>query len=277
MSSSYNITESELSGYLELGMMSEAERLARAYLTNEQPSGQQFGEAMDAILVSAEPSRWKAQIEKAYKSLSRDHRSAMRFKMLSFYWSLSDLKTAEDFLSWKNGCDPAELLIAMEIYLESGRIQEAGKVARKCERVLKAPRSDFDEGMLRTALGNYYGRQGQPVRALNCLTEMPLNSPFLRNALVTTVELSLLPALTALDRGFDAIARKKQDPDLSIELQMPRLEDELMAEIERDLRQLKRKLEKIVSPSRQRELGIASAWHRSTPEAFSLASRTRKK
>jgi len=50
--------ESELSGYLELGMVAEAEELASRYLIEPHPSVARFNEAMEAVLVSDKLSRW---------------------------------------------------------------------------------------------------------------------------------------------------------------------------------------------------------------------------
>jgi hypothetical protein len=153
---------------------------------------------------------------------------------------------------------------------------DAAAIARKCERLLKRSISQFEEGILRTALAKYYSHAGEPVRALNCWTAMPLTSSFLGNALVTTVELSLLPALTALDRAFLAIKQKKQQPDFSIEVQKPGLADELTMDIERDLHRLKRKINAIISPARQRELGIAGFRAQSGRSALSASIRKNK-
>ena len=265
----------ELSGYLELGMNEEAEQLASAYLRNRGISSYRFSEAMDAILVSSDVSRWRPNVEQAFANLSPEDQQAMRFTMLSFYWSLHDLGAAHRFLVCDNKCEACELLMGMDIYLHLGKMVDAAAVARRCERLLKKASSDFDEGNIRAALADYYSKIGDPVRALDCWTAMPLNSPFLRNALINTVELSLLPALTALQRAFDAVVQKKRDPDLSIEIQKPGLEDQLTADIERDLKKLKRKINAIVSPIRQRELGIAGP-NRTESKAFDLVTRHNK-
>jgi len=44
--------DSELSGYLELGMTAEAEELALRHLKEQKVSPATFNEAMDAVLVS---------------------------------------------------------------------------------------------------------------------------------------------------------------------------------------------------------------------------------
>ncbi len=248
--------ETELAGYLELGMKAEAEQLASDYLADKIISPIKFSAAIDVILVSNQLSRWRKSVEGAYANLSPQARSTMRFKMLSFYWSLHDLESAAAFLTCESGCDPAELLMAMEIYLHSGRMVDAAAVARRCERLLKKCPPDFVKGMLLTAVANYYSKIRKPLRALDYWTHMPSDSAFLYTALISTVELSLLPAFTALQRALDTIAQKQANPDLSIEVQQPGLEDALTADIKRDLLKLKRKINAIVSPARQRELGL---------------------
>ena len=80
-------------------MVAEAEELASRYLTEPYSSVARFNEAMDAVLVSDKLSRWKDQVEDSYSRLTPPKRRAVRFKMLSFYWSLKDFGTAANFIS----------------------------------------------------------------------------------------------------------------------------------------------------------------------------------
>lgn len=247
---------SELSGYLELGMKAEAEDLARHYLAAPRPGAARFNEALDAVVVSNNPARWQPQVESAYDRLAPAERGTVRVKMLSFYWSLGEGPAAARFLSPPTCRDPAELLMSMNVLLNLDRIEEARGLARRCERRLKIHATEFEQGLLRDALGAFYSRTGQPLRALEHWQEVPAGSPSLRTALLNVVELCLWPALSAVEQGLDVVARKKRAPDLSVEIQQPGLEQALTAEIERDLLRLKRKLEQIVPPARQRELGM---------------------
>jgi hypothetical protein len=251
-------SESEVSGYLELGMISDAEQLARRYLSEVEPSAARFGEAMDVVLVSKSSSEWRRLVEAAFQRMTRRDREAVRFKMLCFYWSLQDFTTAVTFVSSRRCCLPEELLVALEVVLRLNRMGEARALAQKCERMLKANVSEFDQGLLHDALGSFYSRVGQPLRAMQHWQCVPTSSPSLRTALVSLVEVCLWPALNAIQQGLEIVDQKKRDPDLSAEIQQPGLEKALTTDIERDLLRLKRALEKIVPPSRQRELGISA-------------------
>jgi hypothetical protein len=254
--------ESELSGYLELGMVAEAEELASRYLTEPHPSVARFNEAMDAVLVSDKLSRWEDQVEHSYCRLTPDKRRKVRFKMLSFYWSLKDFGTAADFLSIRHCETAAELFFTMDVLLERNRMEEAKTIAQKCKRALKARHSHLDEGLLRDALARFYARTGNPFLALENWHEVPINSPLLHNRLVNVVELCLSPALIAVTQALKIVSEKRQNPDLSIEVQLPGIEQSLTDDIERDLLRLQSKLEKIIPPARQRELGIDAAIRR---------------
>jgi hypothetical protein len=59
-----------------------------------------------------------------------------------------------------------------------------------------------------------------------------------------------------VEQGLKIVAEKRRNPNFSIEVQLPGIEQSLTDDIERDLLQLQRKLEKIIPPARQRELGI---------------------
>lgn len=250
--------DSELSGYLELGMIAEAEELALQHLKEQKISPATFNEAMNAVLVSDGLDRWRADIETAYGRLTIHERSAVRFKMLSFYWSIRDFALAREFIRIRTCHDPSELLITIQVLLQFDRVHDARVLARRCERKLQKRTSELDEGFLRDALGTFYGRMREPLLALEHWKNVPTASPCLHTALLSSVEVCLWPALTAVSEGLEVVARKKRDPDLSLEVQQPGLEAALTSEIERDLLRLKRKLHKIVPPSRQKELGIYS-------------------
>ena len=60
----------------------------------------------------------------------------------------------------------AELLITIEVLLEFNRVNDARVLARRCERKLKQGTTEFEEGLLRDALGTFYIRVSQPLLAL---------------------------------------------------------------------------------------------------------------
>ena len=256
--SQYDSADSELSGYLELGMIHEAEQAARRYLMEETISPSRFSEAMDAVLVSDDLQGWRADVETAYRRLTVHDRRAVRFKMLYFYWSSRDLHSAAEFICTRTCRDAAELLITIEVLLKFNKIDDARLLARRCERNLEKGATELDEGFMRDALGTFYGRIGQPLRALEHWKRVPVSSPCLSTALLNTIAVCLWPALTAVHQALEVVTRKKRDPDVSLELQHRGLEAAMTSEIERDLLRLRRKLQKIVPPRRQNELGIHS-------------------
>ena len=144
----------------------------------------------------------------------------------------------------------------MDVLLELDRTEEAKTIAQRRKRALKARLSHLDEGLLRDALARFHARSGKPLLALQYWKGIPINSPLLRNGLVNVVELCLSPALIAVEQGLKIVAEKRRNPNFSIEVQLPGIEQSLTDDIERDLLRLQRKLEKIIPPARQRELGI---------------------
>jgi hypothetical protein len=248
--------ESELSGYLELGMVAEAEKLASRYLSEPQPSVAHFGEAMDAVLTSEKPSRWTDQVEDSYCRLTPRKRTAVRFKMLGFYCSLRDFGTAANFISIRYCGSMAELFWTMDVLLELNRMEEAKTIAQRCKRALKMRPDDLYNGLLRDALARFHARTGKHLLALQYWNGVSIDSPVLGSVLVNVVEISLSPALVAVAQALKTVAQRKQNPDLSNEIHLPGLEKSLTDEMERDLFRLQRKLEKIVPLERQRALGI---------------------
>ena len=248
--------ESELSGYLELGMLDEALALARAFLAKKAPVAPKFIEALDAVLVADKLRPWKQPVEKAYARLSLADRRLVRSQMLSLYWSLHDYETAAKFIALRQCCPAEELFFAMETFLELERMQDAQAVARKCRRALSSCRSELDAGFLLYALADFHARTRDWSRAVKLWSRVPLTSPLLRDALLGIAEVQAAQALLSARSGLAAVAAKKREQDTSIEIQMPGLEKELTQEIENDLVALQRKLERIVPARRQRELGM---------------------
>jgi hypothetical protein len=225
--------ESELSGYLELGMVTEAEELASQYLSEPRPSVARFNEAMEAVLVSDKLPPWKDLVEDSYRRLTPAKRKAVRFKMLGFYYSLKEFGTAANFISIKHCNTATELCFTMDILLELNRMEEAKTIAQRCNRALEKRPSDLDVGLLRDALAGFYARTRNPLLALQHWHGIPINSPLLRNGLVNVVELCLSPALTAVAQGLKIVEQKKRNPNLSIEIQLPGIEQSLTDDIER--------------------------------------------
>jgi hypothetical protein len=137
-------------------MSTEAEGLALRYFREQQVSAQTFNEAMDAVLVSDDLVRWRADIEAAYGRLTSRDRNAVRFKMLSFYWSLRDFATAARFIAVRTCSDSAELLMTIEVLLEFARLDEARLLARRCERKLEKGVTESEAGHICKALGGFY-------------------------------------------------------------------------------------------------------------------------
>jgi hypothetical protein len=85
---------------------------------------------------------------------------------------------------------------------------------------------------------------------------MPLHSPLLRNALTGIVEESVANALLAVRAGLWVVAKRKREPDTSIEVSAPGLEATIVADIEKALLSLQRKLERILRPEGQKAFGL---------------------
>jgi len=248
--------ETELSGYLGLGMINEALKIAKRFLSAPEPSVAEFKEAMDAILVSDHPKRWRKSVEAAYSRLSAAGQRAVRFKMLSFNISLDDFQRAAEFLPPRNCRIPVELAFGMDVMLALDRLKEAKAFAIRCRSVLDTCEDELDRGLLLEALACFAARTGNRSAAVEFWCSMPMNSPLLRNALTGIVEASVVDALLAARAGLSVIAERKRNPDMSIEVSMPGLEKSIAESIEKDLLSLQRKLERILPPETRKAFGL---------------------
>lgn len=248
--------ETDLSGYLGLGMIDEALKIAKRFLSASEPSVAEFKEAMDAILVSDYIKRWRKSVEAAYSRLSVAGQRAVRFKMLSFNVSLDDFQRAAEFLPPQSCRIPVELAFAMDVMLALNRLKEAKALAGRCRRVLDMCEDTLDRGVLLEALACFAARMGNRSAAVEFWCSMPLDSPLLRNALTGIVEASLVDALLAAKAGLSLIAERKQNPNISIEVSAPGLEKTIVDSIEKDLLLLQRKLERILPSETRKAFGL---------------------
>lgn len=116
-----NIHTREMSGYIELGMMDEARRLAREYL-DRKPSKLEFFEAA-LELVLQEPKhckKWPPLVESSFSRLSEANQRRARLNMMFFYGLAGDYVNSLRFIG-KRMNNLFELVFAFQGHQQAGR------------------------------------------------------------------------------------------------------------------------------------------------------------
>ena len=125
---------SELAGWVELGKKDEALKLARRIFRQRTIRPEAFNEAVDALVTLADAlKRWSPVVESAYARLTKRAQRAVRHSMLNFYYSADNFESARCFIPrrFEREANLLDLAFGLDTLLELGRIEDAGRVARR--------------------------------------------------------------------------------------------------------------------------------------------------
>lgn len=256
MSKRIQACEGEIDGYLELGLVDEALKLAREILSRAKIVAEDFNGAMSAVLQAPRVNQWRQIVEAGYNKLSRKDQRAMRSAMLGFYFSIHDLDGAARHFPSLKAANHGDLFFMMSTLLDMDRLKEAQHVARKCRRALEECRTPFEQSLLIEALAVYHARIGQWDTALELWQHAPLDQPFNQEAITGVVLIHAARALVYAREGLEIVEKVKQTP--TGELQIPLLGNEaaILGGTENALRKLEHALRKVVPAEVQKAFGL---------------------
>lgn len=259
MSKRLHNSEGEIDGYIDLGMVNEALKLAREILSRAKITSKDFNNALSAVLQANRVEPWRQIVEASYRRLSRKDQGAARSNMLGFYVSIDDSESAARHFPSLKTADHDELFLIMSTLLDLDRLAEARRAARQCQRVLEKCQTPFEQSTVIEALARYHARIGEWDRALVLWKHAPLDGVFNLEALTGIVEIHAARALVQAKAGLSIVEQLKQSPNGELEIQLPGNEAGILADIEEELRKLERRLGKVVPAKRRKELGMSEA------------------
>lgn len=247
----------ELEGYVDMGMRRKACALVRQILAQKRISSAAFFQVLNAIGVLSDLKQWSVELESAWQRQSPSVRRDANSTMLTLYAIVDDWEKAARHAAPRVLSSPSDILFGMQTLLETGRMKEAARVARKARKAIESPQDAFDFSCLVEALAIYHARIGEWSEAFELWSRAPRDEPLSHNAATGRVELCLVKAL-ALIRGELATLRGLPF-DVEGELALPGNTDGMRKETEVELRKFQRALEKLVPAERRLELGFDAA------------------
>ena len=247
----------QLEGYADMGMRREMCRIVRQILARKRISSTAFDQIVRAIGVLSDPKRWMAELESAWQRQSASVRRDANSAMLALYASESEWEKAARHVALRTLCSPSDLLFSMQTMLETGRMKEAAKVARKARKALKNAEDAFDCSCLIEAQAIYHARVGEWSEAFDLWNRAPRNQPLSGNAAAGCVEVWLVQALAMIREELATL--HGLPVDFEYEISLPGNTDGMRKETEMELRKFQRALEKMIPAERRLELGFDAA------------------
>jgi len=244
----------ELSGYTDLGMVEQAEKLIGQLLEQPGLSAGALNQVVISIGMGPNPKKWTTQLEAAYARLTPRGQRQSRSWMLDLFSTMGDWKNAARFLSIRSLREPHELCCAMRTLLALDRLTDAETVARKCEAALTRAGNASDQSLLVEALASYYARSGDWPCAFEFWRNAPRAEVFATDAVVGMVHLCIVSALNIIRDELKTARELELNGETEISL--PGLEKGLRQDTEKELLKLKQALEKIVPKRRRKDLGF---------------------
>jgi len=247
----------EISGYADIGMKKEALRLTWKVLEKRRILPDEFTEAvrtMGIYLSSKIWEQWKPKVEAAYARQSRKFKRKTRSYMVEMYGALGEWETALQFLSVQKPSSAFELFFGMKALLELDKLQDAEALATRCRKALSFATNRFEQSLLLDTLGSFFARTHEWDHAIGAWQLAPLAEPFRRDALSGIVKIHLARAFEAIESGLKALAKLKQNPELS--LCLPENDFNLTLEAEKELLKFRRGINKLLPEKARKDLGI---------------------
>lgn len=253
----------EMSGYVDIGMKTEALRLIRKVLEKRHILREEFSEALRAIGIYVSfktwKQRWKPRIEAAYNRQSARFKRQVRTDMLSMYACLEDWVTAVQFVSVQKPSTAVDVLHGMDVLLELDKLQDARVLADRGKRALYKTTDRFEASLLIEALAKFFARTHDWSVAIEMWRQAPLEEPLRENALTGIVQLHLACAYECVEIGLQKLAELKENPDNHNELCLPGNDLALTREAEKELLKLRRGIDKLLPQQIRKDLGITQA------------------
>lgn len=253
-------TLSELDGFVGAGMKKEALQLARQLLKAPRITAPTFAQALNTILTLSDTVKpWRALVETAYERVPKQSRGAVRFWIMSIRNACHDHEGVLRLVPKRFGGEFAllELLYAMDATFATGDKNMMRKLARRLPRPIDRATNPETQAMLWLCVAEVCMREGEWDDIVPLMEPVHESLGFIENAVDTVVEVHVVGALKALQRGFQKIAAFRKGFDPETELMLPGNDKAILDHAAKDFRRLQKVLERIVPKERQKELGFA--------------------
>lgn len=247
--------QSELEGFVDIGMARDACRVAREILAQRRISAEAFNAVITAIEIVSNPKNWVAELDVAWARQSAAFKRETNWMMLALYGSTDEWEKALHHAAPRHLTRPSDFPFGIEALLRAGQIRDATRAARKASRALEDVNDEFDYANLIEALAAYSAWIGDHDEAFKLWSAAPRNQPFGRNAAEGRIELCLAKALGVVREELAALS----DLPVSTEhdLMLPGNEESIRHDTEAALKTWQRAIEKLLPAKRWLQLGIS--------------------
>lgn len=249
---------SELDGLLDLGATRQAQRAIDRILVQSDLTANALWVAVRGIGMGPNPRKWRAKVENAFANLPKREQRIARVTMLSYYHLVHEPSAALPFCSMRDLHNPADVLFAMDVLLDQGKLKKAGRLAKRAEPHLAECGDAFDLSCLIEAVASYHARVRNWQRALELWTLAPRDQPLSSNASTGISEVFMAGALESVQNELTVVAELKRSgpQDREMLLSLPGTEEGLLDDTEKRLLRTKRGLERLLPERRRVALGL---------------------
>jgi hypothetical protein len=237
---------SEMNGLTELNMHKEAVELAKQILAEKLLDSVAFSASLYAIQIGGDDlQNLKDLIHAAYNRLPDRDRQKVRPRMLEYYHSINDMKTALEYVAAPS--TGADLFVVMDILLANDRLDEAEKLFFQGKANSRGAISEFDCSMFFTAMARFCERTGRLNEAEQYWLQVSeMDQPGLREALSGLVKIQVVRAWKHLQHGLKQVEKFKTEIDPVTVVQLPGNHDKLLAEAGKEIESFREALDRIV-------------------------------
>lgn len=235
--------EDKLSGLIELGMGSEALRVAARILERRNPTPGEVMESIIAIGVFASvPARWKPRVDALVARLSKRRRHRMRETFILFYATIGD-ERFEEFIRAPRSFAPETIFLVVKALLGKGKQDQAKKFIMRA-RVPDNPDA-FD--YLAEAYASVLSANGDYFGAWVARRRCPLTTPVTRDIVEGMVKSSLAMTIRDLDERIEYVQAQIENGDDETALIVPGNHDALLEDSAAAFRKWRSKLARLFS------------------------------
>ncbi len=246
----------ELSGAIELAMHDQALVKARSMLQDERICAEVFHACVEAILIGSDNVQsWLKAIDTAYERLPQNDQEAARLDMLRLSFTADDLEKAQSYLA-EEPQSVEDAFFTIETLLACGRLDEAKSLGEQVEGFDLQDMSEAEANVFHCVLADLNARCGEWDEAVAHWEDMQLDGPLGDRAARCLVQIGAAEALLRAEEGLKAIEAKRKDWSFDTDPMLAGIEEQLMANLEHDLRGYISALDAVVPQERRNEFGM---------------------
>ena len=256
----------ELDGLIDMRQKARIWMLCRHLLARPRLSPDGLSAVVRAIGMFGTLRGWAAKLEAAYQRQPAKLRRALAGPMLLFYGGFNDWSNAGRFAAVRREWQPVEAALAMEALLSAGRMKEAKRLERICDRAGEAICMEFSSaeempdalqeafGWFAHACALFAAREGDYDRAANFWEFVPEEHRMEMTALFGQLDAQLGKIWRLLDEGTRVLNRMAGgDPTM---LALPGNHDALTEPYRGTLARYRRAVERLLPSEQRKEFGL---------------------